>query len=167
MAWKQWGLLPTWVEDPEAFLERNVSLNAVCEEVPESPIFKDALANGRRCLIPVTAFYEWKMNAVEGEGTQNQYPYKITLRDEPLFSLAGLYEGDTFTVLTRPSDTFIPRKDLSQKRKPVIIPRAFEGDWLNPRLNQSDVMRFCRAVEKKDLVAEEYNDEIGPLSTTG
>lgn len=32
----------------------------------------------------------------------------------------------------------------SKKRMPVIIPRQYEQDWLNPNLTKEDVMALCQ-----------------------
>lgn len=153
--WKQWGLLPFWVKDPKEFLKRSPTFNAISEEAHEKRSFRDAMAKGRRCLIPVTSFFEWQHRPVEGRKTPDKVPYRITFHNEPLFSLGGLYEDDTYTVLTRPAQTLMATIHNSRKRQPVIIPRAFEGDWLNPELQHADVLRFCQAVEEPELEAVE------------
>ena len=39
----------------------------------------------------------------------------------------------------------------SKKRMPVIIPREFERDWLNPDLSKDDVLALCRPFDDKNM----------------
>ncbi len=155
IGWKQWGLLPIWAKDPKEFLKRTPTFNAVSETIYAKRAFKSAAAAGRRCLIPVTSFFEWQHRTVEGRKTPDKVPYEIRQRDEPIFCLGGIHEGDTFSILTRPAQSLMATIHNSRKRQPVIIPRAYKGDWLNPLLEEGDVHRFCEAREEADLVAQE------------
>lgn len=58
----RWGLVPAWVRDPERF--RASTFNARSDTVAEKPVFRDAFVRGR-CLVPVSAFYEWRQVATE------------------------------------------------------------------------------------------------------
>ncbi|MEO8734811.1 MAG: SOS response-associated peptidase family protein [Flavobacteriales bacterium] len=168
IGWKQWGLVPKWATDAKEFLKRSPTYNAVSEEAYEKRSFKSAMAAGRRCLIPVTAFYEWQHRPVEGRKTPDKVPYRLTLQGEGIFCLAGIYEGETYSILTRPAQTLMAEIHNTKKRQPVIIPRAFEGDWLNPALEQEDVLRFCRLDEEADLSATEVEQlpaADGPSAT--
>lgn len=165
IGWKQWGLLPSWVKDPKEFLKRSPTFNAVSEEAYDKRSFKHAMDKGQRCLIPVTSFFEWQHVPVEGRKTPDKIPYGIRMRNEPLFCLGGIYEGDTYSVLTRPAQTLMATIHNSKKRQPVIIPKAYKGDWLNSFLEPADVLRFCDAVEEDDLVAESVlQDQSDPGS---
>jgi len=156
IGWKQWGLVPHWAAaDPAAFLKKTPTFNAISEEAYEKRSFKAAMAAGHRCLIPVTAFYEWQHREVPGRKTPNKVPYEIGLIGEPLFSLGGIYDGDTYSILTRSAQTLMAQIHNTKKRQPVIIPRAFEGDWLSQKLTKDDVLRFCNGVEEIDLEARE------------
>ena len=157
IGWKQWGLVPKWAKDAKEFLKRSPTYNAISEEAYEKRSFKNAMAAGHRCLIPVTAFYEWQHRSVEGRKTPDKVPYRLTLKGEDIFCLAGIYEGDTYSILTRPAQTLMAQIHNSKKRQPVIIPRAFEGDWLNAALEKEDVLRFCDSIEEADLEAEEVS----------
>mgnify|MGYP000438136431 CR=1 FL=1 len=52
----QWGLIPHWSPDPTVGAKM---FNARSETVTEKPAFREAFA-GRRCLIPVDGYYEWR-----------------------------------------------------------------------------------------------------------
>nr|WP_319497356.1 SOS response-associated peptidase family protein [uncultured Cohaesibacter sp.] len=75
------------------------------ETVETKPSFKNAIRY-RRCLVPVTGFYEWQRHAT-GETT----PYFFQNEDKGLFALAGIWESwmgpngeefDGLAILTTP-----------------------------------------------------------------
>ncbi len=82
----RWGLVPAWWKKP--FKDLPSAFNARSESAAERPFFRTAFKQ-RRCIIPVSGFYEWT-----GEKAARK-PHYFTRRDgKPLF-LAGLYEEHT------------------------------------------------------------------------
>lgn len=153
---KQWGLVPKWAAgDPAGFLRKSPTFNAISEEAYEKRSFRTAMEAGRRCLIPVTSFFEWQHREKPGRKTPDKIPHRIWLKGEDIFCLGGIYEQGTYSILTRPAQTLMAEIHNSKKRQPVIISKAFENDWLNPHLGKEDVLRFCDSIEEADLVAEE------------
>jgi putative SOS response-associated peptidase YedK len=154
-----WGLIPYWMKDLPAALRIRVStLNCISEEMYEKPSFRDAAKEGKRCLIPCTGFYEWKWMDEKGK---IKIPHYIQLKNQPLFSIAGLYarwkDKDTqqnlytYTVLTTEANEVMREIHNSKKRMPVIIPREYERDWLNPNLTKEDVLAFCKPIESEAM----------------
>jgi len=41
----------------------------------------------------------------------------------------------------------------SKKRMPVIVPKHYEKDWLNPNLTEDDIKAFCEPVEDNIIAA--------------
>lgn len=160
ISWKQWGLIPEWAEHPDAFLERTPTFHTASETAYEEPAFQSAASAGRRCLIPVTSFVEWQHREAEGDAEPEKVPYEIRMRHEAIFCLGGIYEGDTYSILTRPAQAVLATINNKDKRQPVIIPKAFKGDWLNPALSAADVHRFCENREVVDLVAVELVKDV-------
>lgn len=118
----KWGFMPHFVKRP--------LINARAETVDIKPSFRNSFYN-RRCIIPVTSFYEWQ--DVEGKKTRR----RISIEDEKIFSLAGLYdtfkdgEGNgylAFTIITTEANENM--KDIHH-RMPVILPNDMEEHWLN------------------------------------
>ena len=128
----RWGLVPPWAPDLKF---GNRCINARAETVARLPAFREAFRK-RRCLVPVNAFFEWS-----GEKGR-RLKWRIALRDEPLFALAGLWEwwhdretGDgvpSFTIITCPANAAIaPLHD----RMPVILREADYARWLDTALD--------------------------------
>jgi putative SOS response-associated peptidase YedK len=69
----RWGLVPAWWFKPLKELKL-ATFNARVETVTEKPFFREAFKR-RRCLIPVTGYYEWQ-DAIGGK-----QPWYFTSRD--------------------------------------------------------------------------------------
>src|SRR5262245_58497093 len=52
----RWGLIPFWAKDPAI---GNRLINARSESAAEKPAFRAAMKK-RRCIVPVSGFYEWQ-----------------------------------------------------------------------------------------------------------
>jgi putative SOS response-associated peptidase YedK len=149
-----WGMIPFWVKDlPSAVKLRISTLNCISEEMFDKPSFRDAAKEGKRCLIPCTGFFEWRWLNPEDKKSK-KIPYYIFVKDAPMFSIAGLYSRWTdksngshiysYTVLTTRANGMMDKIHNTKKRMPVIIPREYEKDWLNPSLTQEDVLALCQ-----------------------
>lgn len=130
----RWGLVPGWTKDPSIGTRL---INARSETVAEKPAFREALRR-RRCLIPVSGFYEWKR-----EGTRKQ-PFYFRMKNEQPFAFAGLWEHwegqdneaiESCTILTtEANEVLAPVHD----RMPVIVaPENYEL-WLDPTMNKAE-----------------------------
>ena len=165
-----WGLVPYYMKDENLAMKiRSSTLNCISEEMFEKPSFKDAAKNSQRCLIPCTGFMEWKWMDEKGK---MKIPHYIALKDQPLFSIAGLYSRwkdrakdayyYSYTVLTTQANELMNEIHNSKKRMPVIIPREYEKDWLNQNLTKEDVLAFCQPFDSTAMTAH----TISKLITT-
>jgi len=143
VAFHEWGLVPSWVDEPD---DAPRPINARSETVREKRSFREAFER-RRCLVPADGFYEW---VERGGGKQ---PYRVTLDDESVFAMAGLYEvwegevaqaslaafgsgGDddrrrrveSFTVLTTAPNDVVAEL---HHRMAVVLDRGDESTWLH------------------------------------
>jgi putative SOS response-associated peptidase YedK len=122
----RWGLIPSWAKDTAI---GGSLINARAETIQEKPAFRAAF-KARRCLVPISGFYEWKK--IEGE--KRKQPYYITGADERPLLLAGLYEHwkgeggiDSFTIITTsPNELMAKLHD----RMPVILGPEQIDAWL-------------------------------------
>lgn len=127
----RWGLLPPWATDASKLPILN---NARGETVSEKPMFKQALLK-RRCIIPISGFYEWQV--IPGQKTKQ--PFYISFKDGKPMALAGIWESsklpegdsglflDTCTILTIGSNTLV---EPIHDRMPVILDRENWSTWL-------------------------------------
>ncbi len=105
--------------------EGRLVINARSESVQTTPLFKDGMAN-RRCLIPASAYFEWRKN---GSGREK---HRIYARGNSMFYMAGVYrliDGICeFAVLTKAPDDNI---SFIHDRMPVIFTGERAFDWLD------------------------------------
>jgi putative SOS response-associated peptidase YedK len=163
-----WGLIPWFVKSmPDALMLRNKTLNCISEEMYDKPSFRDSLKAGHRCLIPMTGFFEWKWQDSKGK---EKTPYCIHLKEQKIFSLAGIYatwkdqstelEYHTYSVLTTKANPLMEEIHNNKKRMPVIIPREYEKDWLSPQLSKDDVLALCQPFDEGKMEAYQISKLI-------
>ena len=128
VAMLRWGLVPMWAKELK-FGAR--CINARAETLASTPAFRVAYRK-RRCLVPVNAFFEWT-----GE-PGHKVKWRIGLKDEPLFALAGLWEWwkdpasqqgvETYTIVTTRANDLLAR---IHDRMPVVIAERDYDRWLD------------------------------------
>ena len=160
-----WGLIPPWAEDPKI---GDKMINARCETAAEKASYKHALRR-RRCIIPVSGFYEWQT----GAGGQKQ-PYLVkSTSNEPL-ALGGLWETwhgpngemiESCTILTTAAvDTL---RDLHD-RMPVIIPPDNMPVWLDRRDEDlAGLARYFTNAAKCDLELQAVSTAVNSVRNDG
>jgi len=163
-----WGLVPFWVKDAAGATRLKTStLNCISEEMYDKPSFRDAANEGKRCLIPCSGFFEWRWLDEKGK---TKIPYFVHLKDQPIFSIAGLYSRwvnratderyYSYTVLTTKANGMMSTIHNSKLRMPVILPREYEKDWLNPNLTKEDVLALCQPIDDKFMTAHTISRRI-------
>jgi len=131
----KWGLVPHWAKDESI---GNKLINARAETLTEKPSFREAFAR-RRCIIPVSGFYEW-MRAAKGA----KQPFYFYLKEKEVFGFAGLWEEwldketgeltETCTIITTEANEVLkPVHD----RMPVILKSDSYEEWLNPKIKDT------------------------------
>ncbi|BDX33814.1 DUF159 family protein [Mycobacterium antarcticum] len=90
----RWGLIPPWVKagaDGSPDTKGPLLINARAETVTTSAAFR-ASAKGKRCLIPMDGWYEWRPDGAASAGKKApKTPFYMYGADgEPLF-MAGLW----------------------------------------------------------------------------
>ncbi|MGH9412385.1 MAG: SOS response-associated peptidase [Terriglobales bacterium] len=122
---QRWGLVPHWAKDRKPL---PVLFNARAETLAAKPAFREAL-RARRCLIPADGFYEWK-----ALGNSKQ-PWFVHRPDDGLFAFAGLWEGETCTIITRAPT---PALATLHDRMPAIPTPANYAAWLDPARGRAE-----------------------------
>lgn len=124
-----WGLIPKWAKNTDI---QKFTLNARIETIHEKASFKDVINN--RCIIPMTAFFEWQW--LDDSGKQKQ-KFRISSNTE-LMGAAGLYSVAkldnqilvTYTILTTQANELMATIHNTKQRMPIILnPNDYEN-WL-------------------------------------
>ena len=124
-----WGLIPSWAKDVAI---GHKLINARSETAAEKPSFRTALRR-RRCLIPVSGYYEWKTFV------KRKQPYLIRVQDAPLMAIAGLWEVWNSAEGDRVQSCALLTKDASEStreihdRMPLILAPEQYDAWLEPK----------------------------------
>jgi putative SOS response-associated peptidase YedK len=137
---QRWGLEP--------FSERqNVLFNARDDKLASLRRYKTGIQH-KRCIVPVSGFYEWK-------GGATRTPFYIHSGQTPLIGLAGFWEMRN----DRPACTIVTTRANDQvadlhNRMPAILRPEDEAAWLDPRV--TDVERLMRMISPYALELEIY-----------
>lgn len=162
-----WGLIPFWVKDwTSAAKLRNQTLNARSEEVFDKPSFRDSIKS-RRCIIPVTGFYEWKHVVIGGK---EKIPFYIHPKEQPYFYLAGIYsnwtdpttrdEYTTFSILTGAANELMASIHNSAKRQPLMISANNLDAWIG-ELPKASIIELMQPCDDRDMAAYTVSADIG------
>lgn len=136
----RWGLIPSWAKD--AAIAQH-TFNARAETVAEKPSFRSAFKR-RRCIVPMTAFFEWRAIA----GQKKKEKLRIASPDGNPLAVAGLWERwdksddgsavETYTVITTAANAFMaPIHD----RMPAILAKSDWDAWLDPDMSDPILLR--------------------------
>ena len=129
----------------------------------------------KRCLVPSTGYFEW-----HHEG-KKKIPYFIYMKDEEIFSMAGVYDkwhdkqADkiiyTFSIITGLANELtghIHNGGNNPQRMPIILSREAEAQWLNPELGQNQIQELLQTFPsdkmdayqiKNDFIKKRSNDK--------
>ena len=131
----RWGLIPFWSKTPTTEYS---TFNARIESVTTKPAFRGPFRT-RRCLIPASGLYEWKL-----EGGRKQ-PYFITGEDDDGIAFAGLWDEwrdrsrytlASCTIIVGPADELAaPIHD----RLAIILPETAYATWLDPKADLDQI----------------------------
>ncbi len=138
-----WGLIPFWIKTEEDADEiRRMTLNARADTIFEKPSFWEPIMK-KRCIVPSTGYFEWRH-----EGGK-KIPYYIYLKDEPIFSMAGIYdtwldketgnEHTTFSIITTDTNPLTDYIHNTKHRMPAILSKEDEEKWLEPGLSKAEI----------------------------
>lgn len=134
MRMMQWGLIPSWTEDSTRAAEIRIkTFNARAETIAERPAFAESYSS-RRCVVPVTGFYEYQHKGAE------RLPWFIYSASGQILPLGGLWnewtdpQGNvlhtTFTIVTTAANSLMAGIHNSGKRMPLILPDDSTDTWL-------------------------------------
>lgn len=141
-----WGLIPSWVKDfDRAKQAADSNLNARSETIFEKVSFKEYIMR-QRCLILVTGFFETQ------HFMGGKYPYHISVKNEKIFSLGGIYSNYydsirkemiiTYSIITVPANEMMKKihnHGENKHRMPMILDQKDEAKWLDLKISEVEV----------------------------
>jgi len=148
----EWGCIPFYTKDESAFIKQRASmLNARSERILDDPKSYWNKIRNRRCLIPMTGFYEHR----KVKSYKNKIPYLIQLKDQEMFFIPGLYSvaelpdketGEikkrwTYTMITREANAVmkaIHNDGANLGRMILMLPFELSKKWLNEDLTEEE-----------------------------
>lgn len=154
----KWGLVPVWAKDSNIGSQL---ISARCETVLEKPAFRHAIKY-RRCIIPVSGFYEW-----ERSGEHKKQPWYIRMTDDSPLCLAGLWEAwkmpsgnelETFAIVTTASNELIAPLNESM---PLILQPDSCALWLSHNMHDPEqLLPFYQPFPASALTAYKVSDLV-------
>ena len=156
----KWGLIPSWSKEPKM---QGATFNARSETVAEKPTFRGAWKAGRRCLIIVDGFYEWRKT--------DKQPFTIARADGRLMALAGLWELWRGASESIPSCTVltVPANDVMatlHDRMPVILAPEDWPAWLG-ETQTPPPQSLLRPCPDQDLAFWPVDKAVGDVRKDG
>jgi len=126
--------------------------NSRIETISSKPYWKNLFIKNK-CLIPATAFYEWKMI------DKTKIPHKISFESMPLFFIAGIYlkinDGYFASMITTAPNTAIAKV---HNRMPVIFCKEDGIRFLTA--NEKDALALCNPLDDNIPVDIDIANEI-------
>lgn len=143
---RRWGLVASWMKE----LPKVRPINAKSETIATNGMFKRPFMK-HRCLIPSDGYFEWMKLAGKKQ------PYYFTLKDEDIFSYAGIYD-----YYELPNDEWLrtcalatteanERAGKVHARMPVILDRKGEEEWLNPQADVPSLLELLHPVPSERM----------------
>lgn len=159
LSYFHWGLIPSWAKDAK-FGARMI--NARSETVHEKPSFRAAFKR-RRCLVPMTGFYEWQKIA-----PRKKQPIHITVDEGAIFVAAGLWETwqgiESLTVLTgEPNDLMEP----IHNRMPIILDSADFDLWLDTAAPLPAVQSLFKPYDQTRMQTQPVSTYVSKATNEG
>jgi len=174
----EWGLLPVWAKDDRI---GHQLINARSETLLEKNSFRASFQR-RRCLVPMSGFYEWIPGHPGGptnrKGELLKQPLLFERADHQMLAVAGLWSAwrppgspdgtpwrHTCTVVTTEANAVMrPVHD----RMPVIIDRPNWERWLDPTAFDAAQLRSLLLPAPEGLLtAHEVSTDVNNVRNKG
>jgi len=142
-----WGITPKWAK------EKNFKslINARLETIDEKISFK-RLVKQFRCVAIADGYYEWKRE------DNKKIPHYFSRVDKKPLYIAGIFEEDSFCLLTEQADEKIAE---IHHRKPVILDEKDLNKYLNLDISSLNFLENCK---KPKLIFHEVSKEVNKPS---
>ena len=150
MSLLRWGLLPAWAKGPQA----KPQINARAETLADKPFFRESF-RWRRALVPADGWFEWPKRG------SDKAPRLFRLQDGQLFAFAGLWEAESFALVTVEPNPLVAR---IHDRMPAVLARGDEAEWLDPKTRPERLHELLRPYPSELLDVRRVGPGIGDPS---
>lgn len=143
----QWGIIPFNAQDAKI---SEKLLNARLQTINAKQPFCD-LINTKRCILPMDGYFIWQ------EKNNISTPYRVTLKTDELFGVAGLWDTwkvdnedsmfHTFTMITTPANKLT---EVINDRMPAILPIGLEKNWIE-NIKENDVSELLGTFDAEKM----------------
>ena len=163
-----WWLTPYWSKTRRP---KYATFNAKAETLETSSTFREPFAR-RRCVVPITGFYEWRKGSKGGRAKAVRQPYLVRPLAGPML-LAGVWDRwrsrpapsdeevetiDSFAVVTTAA---CPQLAFIHDRQPVILSSADARGWLARDASIIDLRALMGPCFPGSLAAVPVSNDIG------
>lgn len=155
LSFVHWGLIPSWAKDTSI---GSRMINARAETVAEKPAFRAAFKH-RRCLIPVSGYYEWQL-LPDGR----KQPYYIHPNSNTPLNFAGLWEqwqspeGENIQSCSIITTAATSTLSSIHERMPVVLTQSAYDIWLDNSTPREELSKLLVPVNNMPL-------KLVPVST--
>lgn len=160
----KWGLIPFWTKDEQdADKVRKMTFNARSESLFEKPSFREPIKR-RRCIVPSTGFFDWRHE------DKKKIPFFIYVKNEDIFSMAGIYDvwndkvtGEilhTFSIITTQANPLMSYIHNTNMRMPAILSKENEEKWLNPNLSETEIKSLLMPFDENKMFAYQIEKDF-------
>jgi putative SOS response-associated peptidase YedK len=162
----RWGLVPFFTKDLKD-IKGLSTINARSETITTAPTWREPFKK-RRCLVPVSGFYEWPK-----EGKPPKQPYAFELSNGSTFALAGLWDAwkdkeghwlQSFAIVTTEANELMSR---IHPRMPVILHARDYDRWLDREETDRLPLDLLRPYESEDMEVYGANPKVGNIRNNG
>jgi putative SOS response-associated peptidase YedK len=157
----KWGLVPYFTQDLKTARK---PINARSESVGTSSMFKAAFAQ-RRCLVPASAYYEWRTDA------QGKVAFAVARLDGDPVAFGGIWdvwkspEGETLRTFATITTNASRQLSVIHHRMPVIIAQPDWPLWLGD--TDGDVGALLRPAPDDVLRVWTIGKQVGNVRNNG
>lgn len=158
----RWGMIPKWAPDMKS-ATRYALINAKIEDIETKRSYSQPFRS-QRCIVPLSGFFEWK-----GDAEAPKRPFAFQLIDEPIMSVAGIWEewssSDSlappilsFAILTTSANELVRP---IHARMPVILTRESEAAWLDSDLEDiGQIKELISPIPAEKMAAFEISARV-------
>ena len=162
----RWGLIPFFTKDLKD-VKGLTTINARSETIMTAPTWREPFKK-RRCLVPVSAYYEWPKT-----GKPPKQPYGFELTNGQTFAFAGLWDAwkdsaghwlQSFAIVTTEANEMMSR---IHPRMPVILHARDYDRWLDREETERLPLDLLRPYESEEMEVYEANPKVGNVRNNG